>query len=214
LGRSRPARGGVVERGAVAERDQHVEGAAAVRAGVARVVGHGPAHPLPLGQLDERAGQRLLAAPGVVELHLDGEVRRAAPGAAPRAERLAPLGEQARGLGGAAAAQERGEPAARRAGEEGEAGGALGDVGPAHVRAPARRRARGPAGVLARPVGQAPGAGARDEGGEVPVALGRAGEQGERAAVDHDLHADRGADVVAPAGEGEAHDAPEVGGVR
>jgi hypothetical protein len=73
VGQQQPALGGRVERGAVAQGEEHVEGAAAGGVDVAHVAGHRPARPLALGERGEGAGQRLLRAAGVVELHLDGQ---------------------------------------------------------------------------------------------------------------------------------------------
>jgi hypothetical protein len=134
LGSSSPRAAGVGEGGAVAQRGEHVEGAAAGGVGVARVVGDRPARPLALRQPDERAGQRRLAPPGQVELHLDGHAA---------AERLRGRCPTAPRAGAVAAAQPGGQRAARRPGEQRAPAGALGHLAPRHgraARAPARRR--------------------------------------------------------------------------
>jgi hypothetical protein len=83
-----PARERIVDGGVVTESSEHIVYEPAVVVDVARLVTDHPRYLVPLGELDQRRGERRLVAAGVVQLHFDRE---------PVAEDIAPLAESALG---------------------------------------------------------------------------------------------------------------------
>jgi hypothetical protein len=70
----KPARRGGVQIYAGTKRGQNIVHEPPFVVHIARIVGGHPRHAFPFGKLDERAGQRRLGPPGMMELHFDREM--------------------------------------------------------------------------------------------------------------------------------------------
>ncbi len=129
VGIAQAAFGQLVERQAVAQRGEHVVHLSSTGVEVARILRHQPRHTVLLCQVDQGAGQRRLAAAGVVIVHLDGEMF---------AEGVAPLMQQSPGVVGAAGSEQGRQPARHRSGEQLQSVGTRRHVGPGEPRPAAR----------------------------------------------------------------------------
>ena len=116
-----PARRGVVDVGAGAQRGEHVVHEPAVVVHVTRIVRHYPRHARRRCELDERAGERGLVAAAAMMLHLDRDAS---------AERFAPFVQRARRPVALSLAQHLRDDPARRTREQVQPPGALGHVAP------------------------------------------------------------------------------------
>ena len=194
-----PARERLIYGDVVSQCGEHVVNEPAVVVDVAGLVADHPRHPVPLGQLDQRGGERRLVAARVVQLHFDRE---------PVAEDVAPLTELVLCSLVVVGAETGCDRPGRRTGQHLQSFTPLRYLLPGDARASARLFS-----IPLLPRREITHARPGDERSEIIESLLAPSQKSGGASIDHQLGADDGLQILLSCLESEADDPAQIGGI-